>query len=294
MHYKISHTTVYSYTEAVPICHNEVHLTPRDHARQECVSNRLVIKPSPTNVEQVLDYFDNVVNFFTVQEGHQKLTVSAVSRVRTSEPPTAPASSTPWEAVRDRVATDRSRPVLEAYQYVFDSPHIRPSPELAAYAASSFSPGRPWLEALLDLTRRIHADFRYDPASTTINTPLETVLAQRRGVCQDFAHLEIGCLRSLGLPARYISGYLLTMPPPGEPRLIGADASHAWLSAFSPELGWIDVDPTNDQIPSTKHITLAWGRDYSDVAPIKGVFIGGGHHGMTVSVDVVPLSSDGD
>ncbi len=184
--------------------------------------------------------------------------------------------------------------MLEAYQFAFDSPHVPTSPDLADYAAVSFSPGRPWLEALLDLTRRIHTEFKYDQTATNVSTPLERSAAMRRGVCQDFAHLQIGCLRSLGLAARYVSGYLVTAPPPGQPRLVGADASHAWLSAFSPEHGWIDVDPTNDMIPSPKHITLAWGRDYSDVCPIKGVFIGGGHHGMNVSVDVMPLAADAD
>jgi transglutaminase-like putative cysteine protease len=200
----------------------------------------------------------------------------------------------PWEAVRDQLAVDRSPAVLEAYQYVFDSPHVPTSSDLAAFAAISFTPGRPWLEALLDLTRRIYTEFKYDKTATNIRTPPGEVLRLRRGVCQDFAHLQIGCLRSLGLAARYVSGYLVTSPPPGQPRLVGADASHAWLSAYSPEQGWVDVDPTNDLIPSLKHVSLAWGRDYSDVSPIKGVYIGGGHNGMTVAVDVMPLAPEGD
>ena len=200
-----------------------------------------------------------------------------------------------WEAVRDQSAIDRNPgAVIEAYQYAFDSPHVPTSPDLAAYAAISFTPGRPWLESLLDLTRRIYREFKYDKTATNIHTPPSEVLRVRRGVCQDFAHLQIGCLRSLGLAARYVSGYLVTAPPPGQPRLVGADASHAWLSAFSPEHGWIDVDPTNDLIPSLKHISLAWGRDYSDVTPIKGVYIGGGHNGMTVAVDVAACRSRRD
>jgi transglutaminase-like putative cysteine protease len=294
MDYKISHTTVYSYSAAVPICHNEVHLTPRDSQRQSCLSTRLVVKPWPTNIESTLDYFGNIANFFTVQEAHQKLTVTSVSKVRMTEPAPPPASSPPWETVRDCLAVDRSRPILDAYQFVFESPHVQLSDELAAYGAVSFTPGRPWLEGLLDLTGRIYGDFKYDKTATTIRTPLERVMQQRRGVCQDFAQLEIGCLRSLGLAARYVSGYLLTAPPQGQPRLIGADASHAWLSAFAPEMGWIDVDPTNNQMPTTKHITLAWGRDYSDVTPIKGVYIGGGQNAMTVAVDVAQLADGAD
>ena len=289
MDYKITHTTVYTYTETVPICHNEVHLTPREHPRQARLASRLAVRPQPASIDTQLDYFGNHVSFFAIEVGHERLTVTASSRVRISEPAPPLPLATAWEAIRDRFATEAggrfSRPV--------SSLSIRrTSPcrgELAAYAGKSFTSGRPWLEALLDLTRRIHTEFRYDQSATIVSTPLDEVLRLRRGVCQDFAHLEIGCLRSLGLPARYVSGYLVTTPPPGQPRLIGADASHAWVSAFSPDYGWIDVDPTNDQIPSTKHITLAWGRDYSDVAPIKGVFIGGGRHGMSVSVDVAPL-----
>ena len=191
---------------------------------------------------------------------------------------------------------------LYAHQFTYASPYIRWTPEIAAYAAASFAPGRPLLEAVLDLTARIHRDFKYDPRSTTISTTLPEILETRAGVCQDFAHLQIGCLRSLGLAARYVSGYLLTMPPPGKPRLIGADASHAWLSLFLPDAPhgggngamaatgvWVDVDPTNNCIPSDKHITLAWGRDFGDVSPLRGVLLGAGKHQIHVSVDVSPL-----
>ncbi|HKD36260.1 MAG TPA: transglutaminase family protein [Pirellulales bacterium] len=294
MDYKIVHTTEYSYTEAVPICHNEVHLNPRESPNQKRLVSRLAIVPMPRLIESRLDYFGNDATFFTIDEGHIRLTVTASSRVRVSAPPVPVASLATWESVRDRVATERTPANLDAVQFAPDSPQVETSAALADYASASFISGRPWLEALLDLTRRIHADFRYDQTATTVSTPLAEVLNLRRGVCQDFAHLEIGCLRSIGLPARYVSGYLVTNPPPGQPRLIGADASHAWLSAYSPDDGWIDLDPTNDQIPSTKHITLAWGREYSDVAPIKGVVTGGGQHSMKVSVDVMPVLTDAD
>jgi transglutaminase-like putative cysteine protease len=292
MDYKIVHTTEYSYTEAVPICHNEIHLNPRESPYQKRLVSRLAIEPTPRLIESRIDYFGNDTTFFTIEEGHNRLAVAASSRVRVSAPPQPHECKATWEAVRGRVSTERTPPNLDAVQFALDSPHVGTSAALAAYAAASFAPGRPWLEALLDLTGRIHTEFKYDQTATTVSTPLAEVLNLRRGVCQDFAHLEIGCLRSLGLPARYVSGYLVTNPPPGQPRLVGADSSHAWLSAYSPDDGWIDVDPTNDQIPFTNHITLAWGRDYSDVAPIKGVVIGGGHHSMKVSVDVVPLSTD--
>ena len=191
-----------------------------------------------------------------------------------------------WEDVRDQLRSDRYPEFLEAYQYVFDSPYVRAGSDLAEYALPSFAPRRPLLEAVLDLTQRIHAEFRYDPHATTLSTTLKELLATRRGVCQDFAHLQIGCLRALGLAACYISGYLLTQPQPGQNRLIGTDASHAWLSVFCPGSGWVDIDPTNNTIPSEQHILLAWGRDYDDVSPIKGVILGGGEHTVRVAVDV--------
>jgi len=215
--------------------------------------------------------------------------VTAISEVAMETPPVSPAGSTPpWEEARDAVRRHGDEADLAAAPYSFDSPCIRRDDRLASYAAMSFTPGRPLLEASLELTSRIFHEFKYDPTATSVSTPTMEVFEKRRGVCQDFAHLEIGCLRSLGLAARYVSGYLLTDPRPGQPRLVGADASHAWLSVFGPGLGWIDLDPTNNVIPAMRHVTLAWGRDYGDVCPIKGVFLGGGSHWMTVAVDVVP------
>lgn len=200
-----------------------------------------------------------------------------------------PAVTLPWETVRDRLRLDRAAEVLDAYQFAFDSPHVALDDDAHAYATASFPPGRPILDGVADLTRRIHAEFAYDPSATTVATPVGDVLRQRRGVCQDFAHLEIACLRTLGLAARYVSGYILTTPPPGAPRLVGADASHAWLAVWVGDEGWIDVDPTNDQLPRDQHVTVAWGRDYGDVSPLRGVVLGGGEHRMTVAVDVTPL-----
>lgn len=289
MRYKISHATTYSYSETVPVCHNEVRLEPRDHPRQTCLRTRLMVRPRPTDLSRRLDYFGNPATCFSIQEGHLRLSVTAVSKVELTPPVwPEPAATPPWEAVRERLRVPADSAAMEAVPWLYDSPQAAASPALAHYAAPSFPPGRPLLAGVLDLTGRIFREFTYDPTATTVSTPLAEVLRHRRGVCQDFAHLEIGCLRSLGLAARYISGYLLTEPPPGQPKLLGADASHAWLSVWCPPDVWIDVDPTNNLLPGLGHVTLAWGRDYQDVCPIKGVFIGGGHHTMQVAVDVVP------
>ncbi len=288
--YRVTHTTRYFYSQAVPLCHNEIHLMPRSGERQSCLSHRLLIDPQPHKIEECLDFFGNHVQFFMVGEAHKELSVSAQSQVRVIpvEPPRV--DHTPaWETVRDQLARPSDAQAFHAAQFLYDSPHIGVSDALAELAAPSFQPGTPWLEGMLDLTARIFDEFVYDPTATNVSTPLNTVLELRRGVCQDFAHLQIGCLRSLGLPARYVSGYLLTTPPPGKPRLVGADASHAWLAAYCPSVGWVEFDPTNNLMPSLDHITVSWGRDYSDVCPIRGVFVGGGEHSMQVSVDVLPL-----
>jgi transglutaminase-like putative cysteine protease len=230
------------------------------------------------------------VTFFAVQEPHRRLTVSAKSTVEVRPCAVPQPEDTPaWETVRDLLHHERSPAVLEAAQYLFASPRIPCSLRLRHYAARSFLPGQSLLGAVLDLTRRIATDFTYDPQATSVGTPLHDVLRARRGVCQDFAHVQIGCLRALGLAARYVSGYLVTQPPPGQPRLVGADASHAWVSVYCPGYGWIATDPTNNILASDRHITIAFGRDYSDVSPIKGVLFGGGQHTMEVAVDVVPV-----
>jgi transglutaminase-like putative cysteine protease len=286
MRYRIVHATQFLYSEAVPLCQNELHVKPRDTARQTTRTHRLEIDPVPHKLEECRDYFGNAIQFFTIQDRHLELSVAAHSEVELRAAEYLPSDRTmSWEEVA-RSQAGAVGDDLDVRQYVYDSPHVTSSTELETFARGSFTPGRPWLEASLELMARINREFSYDPAATNISTPLETVMELRRGVCQDFAHLQIGCLRSLGLPARYVSGYLLTTPPPGQPRLVGADASHAWVSAWCPGFGWVDFDPTNDVVPSLGHITVAWGRDYSDVCPIKGVFIGGGEHAMNVSVDV--------
>jgi transglutaminase-like putative cysteine protease len=292
MRYQVNHTTIFDYAEPVSGCHNLLHLRPREAPRQTCLAQKLTISPEPRGLQNRSDYYGNPIVLFTIQEPHRRLSVTAEHRFEIRPAPEVDVEgSTPWEEARETLRTDRSPAILDAYRFVFTSQYIPRNQALADYAAPSLPPGRPVLAGALDLTRRIHREFRYDNKATTLSTPLHQVLAERRGVCQDFAHLLIGCLRSLGLAARYVSGYLLTHPAPGQPRLVGADASHAWVSVFCPRLGWVDFDPTNDMIPSDQHITLAWGRDFDDVSPVKGVILGGGSHRMTVSVDVAPIET---
>jgi transglutaminase-like putative cysteine protease len=228
------------------------------------------------------------VSFFTIGSPHERLVVTARSRVRVAAPALPDASRTPgWEQVRQRCASNVLTPDSAVGEFCFDSPYITRQPAFADYAAASFPKDRPLLEGVIDLTGRIHRDFKFDPRATTVATPLDEVFKKRRGVCQDFAHFAIAGLRSLGLPARYVSGYLETQPPLGKARLVGADASHAWFAVWCPGHGWIDADPTNNLLPGERHITVAWGRDFSDVSPVRGVVVGGGDHGVGVGVDVV-------
>jgi transglutaminase-like putative cysteine protease len=234
-----------------------------------------------------VDYFGNILHIFTIQEPHTELVVESRSEVELSRDiESGSQQSPPWEVVVKSLPEDQSIAGVEAYQFRFESPRIKLRPEYAEYALQSFTSDRPLHEALLDLTARIHADFRFDAKVTTVRTPTEEVFRKRRGVCQDFAHLQIACLRSLHLAARYVSGYLRTYPPPGQPRLVGADASHAWVSAYCPGNGWLDLDPTNNVVPANDHVTLAWGRDYSDVSPLRGLILGGGVHELKVAVDM--------
>jgi len=258
-------------------------------AWQTCESTKLIVGPIPAVIVERLDYFGNPATYFTVQEPHAVLKIAVEHSFTRTVYPLPPGHSPPWEEIRDRLPRDRSFKWLDAYQFVFDSRYAATAPTYAEYAAVSFTPGRPIIEAAQDLTRRINTDFVYDPRATTVATPVSEVFDNRRGVCQDFAHLQLACLRSLGLAARYVSGYLSTLPPPGRARLIGVDATHAWLSLFCGDAGWIDFDPTNNLIPSDRHILLAWGRDFDDVSPVKGVILGGGQHSVSVYVDVEPI-----
>lgn len=291
MTYRIVHRTTYKYKFPIAFGNHVACLTPRSLEHHRCHWSELRIEPSPSSRSTRTDYFGNQISLFTIQEPHKHLIVEARSEVSLDNgTPRVPQNSPPWEDVARAVPQEHGEAALSAYQFEFESPRIRPSEEFAKYAAKSFTPGRPWAEALLDLTARIHHDFVFDSKATNVRTPTEEVFRKRRGVCQDFAHLQIACLRSLKLPARYVSGYLRTYPPPGKPRLVGADASHAWLSAYCPQSGWLDVDPTNNLVVGEGHVTLAWGRDYGDVSPLRGLILGGRDHLLKVSVDVEPIS----
>jgi len=292
MIYKIVHRTTFKYKYPVTVGKHVACLKPRTLPRQHLAQSELRIEPAPATLTERIDYFGNLQCFFAVQEPHKELVVESRSEVKMADGPASSIEdSMPWEEAVQLVAQDQSPAALEAYQFRFESPRIRLRAEFASYAAHSFTPGRPMREALIDLTARIYKDFRFNSKVTTVRTTPEEVFRKRRGVCQDFAHLQIACLRSLNLSARYVSGYLRTYPPPGQPRLVGADASHAWLSAYCPGIGWIDVDPTNNLVPSNEHVTLAWGRDYGDVSPLYGVIQGGGTHDLTVAVDMDLLES---
>jgi transglutaminase-like putative cysteine protease len=292
MIYKIFHRTTYKYKYPVSVGNHVACLKPRTLLHHQLARNELRIQPSPATRTERVDYFGNLLCFFTVQEPHNELVVESRSEVIMEGNATLrPQQSLPWEEAARLLPDDHSPAGLEAYQFGFESPRIRIRPEFASYALQSFTPGRPMPDALLDLTARIHKDFRFDSKVTNVRTPTEEVFRKRRGVCQDFAHLQIACLRSLNIAARYVSGYLRTYPPPGQPRLVGADASHAWVSAYCPGIGWLDMDPTNNVVPSNGHVTLAWGRDYGDVSPLRGLILGGGAHTLKVAVDMEPLDS---
>lgn len=286
MIYLVTHRTTYTYSSDVTVSQHVARLRPRELPTQKCLAHELTVSPAPARTTESDDYFGNHTAFFAMDGPHRELAVTARSKVEVTAPAwPQPTDTAPWDAQRED--TDPALP-LAVQEFLYPSSLVPVLPALADYARPSFEPGRPLLEAAFDLTRRIFTDFAFDPTATTVATPIETVLQDRRGVCQDFAHLEIACLRALGIPARYVSGYLETLPPPGKPKLIGADASHAWVQLYIADHGWIDVDPTNNALPSGRHITLAWGRDFDDVSPVRGVIAGGGKHLVEVAVDVLP------
>ena len=290
MIYQVRHKTTYHYEDPVSVSHHLVRLTPRSFRGQVCRGTHISIVPAPAVRAVHKDYFGNIQTFFTLQEPHDCLIVEASSELEVHSIKRPDFAGSPsWGTVVELLANDSSEEGLDAYQFAFDSRRVAASRELAVYAGEAFPAGRPLLEATLDLTRQIHRDFTFDTKATEVTTPIQTFFKKRRGVCQDFAHLQIACMRSLGLPARYISGYLRTLPPPGKPRLVGADASHAWCSAWCPGAGWVDFDPTNNCVPTDGHIAVAWGRDYGDVSPIHGVLLGGAKHTLDVGVDVMPI-----
>jgi transglutaminase-like putative cysteine protease len=292
--YRIEHETRYTHSGGVSMSQHVAYLTPRTLPHQSVRWHELVIEPAPAGHVQRIDYFGNGVDQFAILTPYDDMRVIARSVVEVSGTDRSVSADieVPWETVHDELFYERGAPYEDAAEFSYPSPYAGTAPELAEFARQSFTPQRPLISAAVDLMHRIHEEFAFDPGSTTIATPVMRVLADRRGVCQDFAHLQIGCLRSLGLAARYVSGYLLTDPPAGQPRLVGADASHAWLSVWCPRMGWVDLDPTNDVRPSLRHVILAWGRDYGDVSPLRGVVLGGRDHTLRVGVSVTPATED--
>jgi transglutaminase-like putative cysteine protease len=292
MEYEVTHRTLYEYSYPVTVSHHAARLKPLPRPGQELLGFVLQVLPEPGEVRTRNDFFGNEVAYFSLAHPHKRLEVIARShvRVKLTEMP-ALALSPAWEQVVGIFSDPISPQVIDPYQFSFPSPLVRPTPEIAEFARPCFEPGRPLLEAVEALNAMIHREFKFDPKATTVATPLEEVFENRAGVCQDFAHVGIACLRSLGLPARYVSGYIRTHPPEGQERLRGADASHGWFSVYCPDLGWIDFDPTNNIIPSDEHIWVAEGRDYTDVAPVSGILHGGGEHEIKVEVDVLEVES---
>jgi len=287
----ITHETCYHYQPAVETAQHVAYLQPATHAGQNLLSHALVIQPQPAQQRDMPDVYGNVRCFFSLQVPHEELTVVAQSLVSTRSHD-VPTSTMPWEQQRDRLRYQAGAPFDAATEFVFASPFVPRHAEFAAYARPSFTPGASLLEVAVDLMERIHDDFTYQSQSTQINTPALEALAQRKGVCQDFAHIMLACLRTLGLPARYVSGYLLTEPAPGTEKLVGSDASHAWISVYIADfpLGarWCDFDPTNRRwgwyAPGVDYVTVATGRDFGDVSPLRGVIHGGASHTLTVGV----------
>jgi transglutaminase-like putative cysteine protease len=288
--YDVVHVTQYTYDSEVSASYGQVHLLPRETPRQVCTDSAVQIDPEPSDFRERVDFFGNRAVYFSIRQTHARLTVTSTSRVEVQGRPVFPRSGPSWEEVRDRLGALPSDIELDVRQFALPSPLVCLSPAVDAYAAPSFAPGRPLLEAAADLCSRIHAGFRYRPGATSVTTGLDEVIEGAEGVCQDFAQLAIGCFRARGLAARYVSGYLETRPPPGRPRRQGADVSHAWVSVFVPDLGWVDIDPTNDQFVNEHYVITAWGRDYSDVPPLKGViFTEGTGHELEVTVDIIPV-----
>jgi transglutaminase-like putative cysteine protease len=293
-YYRVAHSTAYRYSEPASLSHQQLRVTPRPLDNQTILTHEVVIKPEPTQQRKLVDAFGNPVTEIAIEAAHSTLDIVARTAVAVkARPAIAPHDTPAWEAVREalayRAAWHPEPAVLDATRFLFESPYARVKRDLRAYASDCFEPGRPILAAAAALMAKIHGEFKFDAAATNVTTPVMKFFEQKRGVCQDFTHLMISCLRSTGLAARYVSGYLLTRPAPGKPRRAGADVSHAWVSLFVPGGGWFDLDPTNNLILSLDHITIGWGRDFSDVTPLRGVINGGGEQTLEVKVTVQPL-----
>lgn len=293
MKYRVQHTTEYLYSDPVSSCYNLAHIIPRTTRRQKCLSSSVIVQPTAAQATKRTDYFGNQSYHFEIQHSHKQLVITAISEVDTGpqySEPQLDLGITCNDALR-MLEEANDYDTLLAREFVLDSPMVKVNQALHDYALPSFKDNPSLLAATMDLTSRIFKDFKYCPESTTIATPLSEVLLKRRGVCQDFAHLQIGCLRAMGFPAKYVSGYIETLPPPGKEKLQGSDASHAWISVYSPTEGWVEFDPTNNCMVADQHIITAWGRDYIDVTPLRGIIFGGGTDPvLNIAVDVARIA----
>jgi len=288
LEYQITHITEYEYFQPIAICHNIAKLLVRNTSDQQSIKTNINISPEPDRISEYVDFFGNKVLYFAIQQEHKKLTVSIQSIIeKTISSPIQVNiySDLAWNEI-PALLLDVTPEHIAAKQFISETDYTKTSSEIHEYALKSFINGRSFFESTKELMQRIYTDFEFKPGSTNVTTPLIEVMKERKGVCQDFAHLSIACIRSVGLPARYVSGYIETAAPEGKEKLFGVDASHAWFSIYIPNTGWIDFDPTNNIIPSQQHITIGWGRDYADITPLKGVIVSSGKHKLSVSVDV--------
>ncbi len=292
MYHKVVHKTDYTYQLPVSLCHNIIRLIPRSTNKQFCKKSEVVINPEPDVLIEYEDFFGNRLVYFTIEKEHRKLSVHVFSEIEKLTPldeAQPEFSRISWEEV-GRLTHTLTPELLDVKQFITPTAMTTPDEEIARYARQSFTPGRPLFDCCKNLMTSIFKDFKFSSGFTTIATPISLVMKERKGVCQDFAHVAIACVRSMGLPVRYVSGYIETLPPPGVEKLVGVDASHAWFSVYIPQCGWVDFDPTNNMLPATRHITIGWGRDYADITPLKGVIMSSGRHDLRVSVDVRRIS----
>jgi transglutaminase-like putative cysteine protease len=297
MVFSLIHKTSYKYDNTVSYCHNLAILKPRNFKGQELLDYHLEITPKPTTFKENIDFFGNTVFHFSIENQLKELTVTATSKVKRiyeeqNDIKTSTCKTITLEEAQKKLKKITPE-VIDAKQFLLDSTFVKNiSAEIKDYARISFNKERSVFEAANDLMKRIFTDFTFDPSFSTVATPIDEVMREKKGVCQDFAQVAIACIRSIGLPAKYVSGYIETLPPPGKEKLIGTDASHAWFSVFIPDFGWVDFDPTNNQIPKNQHIVTAYGRDYYDVPPLKGVIYGSGKSTMNVAVDIRPFKEN--
>lgn len=291
MHYLVTHTTEYLYHHPVSLCHNIARIIMRDTEAQHCKKPEITISPKPDVVQEYQDFYGNNLLYFAIQQEHKSLSVTVETMVEKRQDSSLMVNlygNTSWEQAKTLLMQPGVEN-FEARQYIPFTEITLATPEIVEYTLESFPPGRSIFDASQNLMNRIYNDFEFKSGFTTVATPLREVIKARKGVCQDFAHLAVACIRSVGLPARYISGYLETIPPEGKEKLVGVDASHAWFSVYIPQSGWIEFDPTNNVIPGNQHLTIGWGRDYDDVSPLKGVILSSGPHRLRVAVDVKRL-----